>query len=68
MEVITREHNKHNVDYILNKNKNDEIVQVLLKGDKEHINHVLNACNWINKKIAEKQKEKETKIVPKELL
>jgi hypothetical protein len=67
LNVIKKESEKHNVEYILNKNKNDEIIQILLKGDKEHLNHVLNACNWINKRIKE-LKEKETKTVPSDLL
>jgi acylphosphatase len=67
MEIIKRETEKHNIDCIINKNKNGEIIQLFLKGDQEHINHILNACNWINKKIAEKQKQ-ENKNIPKELL
>jgi acylphosphatase len=67
MEIVKRETEKHNIDCIINKNKNGEIIQLFLKGDQEHINHILNACNWINKKIAEKQKQ-ENKNIPKELL
>ncbi|MEM5831308.1 MAG: hypothetical protein ABIL89_08025 [candidate division WOR-3 bacterium] len=66
LEVLTREKEKHGVEHIINRNANGEITQVLLKGDTEHVAHVFNACNWINKKIAEKQKE--TKNVPKELM
>jgi hypothetical protein len=68
LNVIKRESEKHNIEYILNKNKNDEIIQIFLKGDKEHIDHILNCCNWINKRIKELKEKQETKTVPKELM
>jgi len=68
LEILDREGKKHGVKNIIKRNERNEIVQILVKGEQEHVQHVLNACNWINKKITEKQKEKETKIVPSDLL
>jgi hypothetical protein len=67
--ILNKEGYKHKIEFVLNKNKNDEIIQIFLKGEREHLNHILNACEWINKKLKEnKEKKQETKTVPSELI
>jgi hypothetical protein len=66
--VLEKEEKQHGIKNIIKRNEKNEIIRVLLQGDKEHINHVLNACVWINKKISEKQQKQERKFVPHELM
>jgi hypothetical protein len=67
LEILDREGKKHGVKSVIKRNEKNEIVQLLLKGEEEHVQHVLNAAKWINKKISEKQKQ-ENKTIPKELM
>jgi hypothetical protein len=61
---------KHQINYILNKNREEEIIQIFLKGKKDHIQHILNAYSWINKKLKENREKEsqEKKTIPNELL
>jgi hypothetical protein len=65
--ILNRESQKHKIEFFLNKNRNEEILQVFVKGEETHIKHIFEACSWINRKLKE-NKEKETKTIPKEMI
>jgi hypothetical protein len=65
--ILNKESAKHGIEYILNKDKNEQIIQLFVRGEETHIKHIFNACEWINKKL-KLNKEKEVKTVPNELL
>jgi hypothetical protein len=70
---INYEATRHQIQYIINKNRNNEIVQIFIKADeknKEHLDHIINCCKWVSKTLKEiKEREsQENKNIPSELL
>jgi hypothetical protein len=68
--ILNKESAKHGIEFILNKDKEDRIIQIFVKGSKEHTDHVISACKWINEKLIENKKKEaqETKNIPSDLL
>lgn len=70
---INKESTKHQIQYILNRDREERIIQIFIKKDQqneEHLNHIIKCCKWVSKTLEEnaKKESQENKNIPSDLL